>query len=91
MLFRSVAFFSRYSSLAALAASVFAPGYYLLGGDIVWPLQRDVLMAVAVMSVLLLWRHRVNISRLMAGQESRIGQKTTASSTEPPSSDSTSG
>ena len=86
-----VAFFSRYSSLAALAASVFAPGYYLLGGDIVWPMQRDVLMAVAVMSVLLLWRHRVNISRLMAGQESRIGQKAAASTTEPPSSDSTSG
>jgi len=86
-----VAFFSRYSSLAALAASVFAPGYYLLGGDIVWPLQRDVLLAVAVMSALLLWRHRVNISRLMAGQESRIGQKAGTYSTESPPSDSSSG
>jgi glycerol-3-phosphate acyltransferase PlsY len=70
-----VAFFSRYSSLAALAASIFAPAYYLLGGGIVWPLDRDVLLAVAVMSALLLWRHRVNITRLLAGQESRIGQK----------------
>jgi glycerol-3-phosphate acyltransferase PlsY len=27
------------------------------------------------MSALLLWRHRLNITRLLAGQESRIGQK----------------
>ena len=70
-----VAFFSRYSSLAALAASVFAPGYYLLGGGVVWPLDSGLFMSVAVMSVLLLWRHRLNITRLLAGQESRIGQK----------------
>ena len=70
-----VAFFSRYSSLAALAASIFAPAYYWLGGDLVWPLDRGVLIAVSVMSALLLWRHRLNITRLLAGQESRIGQK----------------
>ena len=73
-----VAFFSRYSSLAALAAAVFAPGYYLLGGDIVWPLERSVLVAVALMSLLLLWRHRLNITRLLAGEETRIGQKAQA-------------
>ena len=86
-----VAVFSRYSSLAALAASVFAPAYYLLGGDVVWPLQRSVLIAVAVMSLLLLWRHRLNITRLLAGQESRIGQKSqpasTASASSTPGSD----
>jgi glycerol-3-phosphate acyltransferase PlsY len=70
-----VAFFSRYSSLAALAASIFAPAYYWLGGGVVWPMDRGVLVAVAVMSALLLWRHRLNITRLLAGQESRIGQK----------------
>ena len=70
-----VAFFSRYSSLAALAASVFAPAYYALGGGIVWPLDRRVLLAVLAMSALLLWRHRLNIARLVAGQETRIGQK----------------
>ncbi len=70
-----VAFFSRYSSLAALAASIFAPAYYWLGGGVVWPMDRGVLGAVAVMSALLLWRHRLNITRLLAGQESRIGQK----------------
>jgi len=70
-----VAFFSRYSSLAALSASIFAPAYYWLGGGVVWPMDRGVLGAVAVMSALLLWRHRLNITRLLAGQESRIGQK----------------
>jgi len=70
-----VALFSRYSSLAALAAAIFAPAYYWLGGDLVWPLDRGVLIAVSVMSALLLWRHRLNITRLLAGQESRIGQK----------------
>jgi glycerol-3-phosphate acyltransferase PlsY len=70
-----VAFFSRYSSLAALAASIFAPAYYWLGGGVVWPMDRGVLVAVAVMSALLLWRHRLNITRLLAGQETRIGQK----------------
>ncbi len=72
-----VAFFSRYSSLAAVAASVFAPAYYLLGGGVVWTAERPVVVVIVVMSVLLLWRHQQNISRLLAGQESRIGQKKT--------------
>lgn len=70
-----VAFFTRYSSLAALAASVFAPAYYLLGDGVVWAGERSVLWALVLMSGLLLWRHRLNIARLVAGQESRIGDK----------------
>ena len=31
--------------------------------------------AIAVMSALLVWRHKDNIKRLVAGQESRIGSK----------------
>jgi len=31
--------------------------------------------AVAAMSVLLVWRHRDNLRRLLAGQEGKIGQK----------------
>jgi glycerol-3-phosphate acyltransferase PlsY len=65
-----VAVFLRYSSLASLVAAVFAPAFYLLlaGAD-------GVLLALAVMSALLVWRHRANISNLMAGTEGRIGQK----------------
>ena len=64
-----VAGVSRYSSLAALVASVIAPGYaWVLSGD------RGVIGAVALMAVLLVWRHRANIRRLVAGEEGRIGR-----------------
>lgn len=65
-----IAYAFRYSSLAALVASVFAPFYYglLFGIDIK-------LLAVAVMSALLIYRHRQNIANLFAGKESRIGSK----------------
>jgi len=65
-----IAYFFRYSSLAALVAAVFAPLYwvFLFGtGPTVWP--------VVAMSALLLWRHRGNIAKLLRGEESRIGDK----------------
>ena len=71
-----VAFFFRYSSLASVAAAFFAPAYYLIGGGIAWPLDRVALLAIAAMSLLLIWRHRENIRRLWAGTESRLGSKT---------------
>ncbi|QGZ39594.1 glycerol-3-phosphate acyltransferase PlsY [Pseudoduganella flava] len=65
-----VAYAFRYSSLAALIASLFAPFYYgLLFG------VEPQLFAVAAMSALLIWRHAKNIGNLMAGKESRIGSK----------------
>jgi len=70
-----VAFFFRYSSLAALAASVFAPAYYWLGNTVVWATSDAELWAVIAMSALLLMRHKDNIARLVAGQETRIGAK----------------
>ena len=70
-----VAFFFRYSSLAALAASLFAPAYYLFGNQIAWQTSDAELLAVAVMSALLLMRHKDNITRLVSGQESKIGSK----------------
>jgi glycerol-3-phosphate acyltransferase PlsY len=74
-----VAFFSRYSSLAALAASLFAPAYYLFGNQIAWQTSHAELLAVTVMSALLLMRHKDNISRLISGEETRIGAKKDAS------------
>jgi len=64
-----IALFLRYSSLAALVAALFAPlgTTYLLG----W--QAGVV--VAVMSAFLVWRHKGNIERLLAGTEPRIGAK----------------
>ena len=71
-----IAFFFRYSSLASLVAAFFAPAFYLIGGGIVWPLDRTVLLILIAISLLLVWRHRENIRRLAAGTESRLGAKT---------------
>ena len=65
-----VAFATRYSSLAALVTALLAPVYiHFLIGD------PQVVVRVAVMSVLLIWRHRSNISKLLNGTESRLGSK----------------
>ncbi len=65
-----IAAFLRYSSLAALVAAAFAPFFtvLLLGFN-------GYFACVLVMSALLIWRHRANIARLIAGTESRIGGK----------------
>ena len=65
-----VARFMRYSSLAALAAAVFGPIYFvfLFGFQ---PMG----LALLVVCLLLIWRHRSNIRNLMNGTESRIGSK----------------
>jgi glycerol-3-phosphate acyltransferase PlsY len=69
----TVAAASRYSSLAAIAAALFAPAaaWYLLGAG-------PILAAVAAMSVVLIARHRANIAKLLCGEESRIGEKKAA-------------
>ena len=65
-----VATFMRYSSLAALAAAIFGPIYFvfLFGFQ---PMG----IALLVVCSLLIWRHRSNIKNLMNGTESRIGSK----------------
>jgi acyl phosphate:glycerol-3-phosphate acyltransferase len=66
----AVAIITRYSSLSALMASVFAPigSFYWMGwGPVTW--------AVTVMSAMLIWRHEANIRKLIAGTEGRIGEK----------------
>ncbi len=78
-----VAYFSRYSSLAALASALFAPAYYFLGQRVAWYIDNRVLLAVAVMSAVLIWRHQANIGKLMRGEESRIGGKKSESGSDP--------
>jgi glycerol-3-phosphate acyltransferase PlsY len=70
-----IAYFFRYSSLASLVSAVFAPVFFLLGGGIAWSADRAVVGALCVMALLLVWRHRENINRLVAGTESRLGAK----------------
>jgi glycerol-3-phosphate acyltransferase PlsY len=75
----TVALVFRYSSLAALSASVLSPAIYLLCGQVgeheLWLTSGPELLAVAAMSAILLLRHKDNILRLAAGQESKIGAK----------------
>ena len=73
-----IAFFFRFSSLASLAAAVFAPVYYVMAGGVAWPMERSILAAICAMALLLVLRHRENISRLIAGKESRLGSKKAA-------------
>ncbi len=69
-----VAIVFRYSSLAALIAAIAAPVYAML-----IHLRPELVMAIAVMSLLLIWRHKKNIKNLMTGKESKIGSKKTDS------------
>lgn len=65
----AVAFATRYSSLAALVAAIAVPiALYFLG-------HVQVAGLFAVMSLIVLVKHRANIARLMAGTESKIGAK----------------
>lgn len=67
----TIAVVSRYSSLAAIAAALFAPvaAWIFLGAG-------PLFAAVAAMSVVLVARHRQNIGKLLRGEESRIGAST---------------
>ena len=70
-----IAYFFRYSSLAALVAAVFTPVYYLLCDGVAWHSEPAVAMALGLIAGLLLWRHKANIARLVSGTEPRIGKK----------------
>ena len=59
------------SSLAALIATLLAPLYvWLIMGPSI-----ELIVTTAVMTLILFWRHRSNIQRLLSGEESLIGKK----------------
>ena len=69
-----VAYLGRYSSLSALVASALTPAVLL------WLGTPALALLFLVLTVLLYWKHRENIARLLAGTESRIGAKSAAPS-----------
>jgi acyl phosphate:glycerol-3-phosphate acyltransferase len=71
----SVAYFTRYSSLAALAASVVTPLALAIGG------RTGTAALFVVLSAMLWFMHRPNISRLLAGTEGKIGEKSASPGT----------
>ena len=68
--FAIIVAFSRYVSLASIVAAAFAPFYQAL----IWGVE-PALLAIAIMSLLLIWRHEGNIRKLLAGTENKFGQK----------------
>ncbi len=68
---------TRYSSLAALMAAALAPVYawFLLAHADNLVGVSDYVLMVLVMSIFLIWRHRTNIQKLLAGTEQGFGKK----------------
>ncbi len=69
----ATAYLSRYSSLAAIVAALLAPAYAMLFAG-----AEDYTGVILVISLALLMKHRGNIQRLLAGQETKIGSKNQA-------------
>jgi glycerol-3-phosphate acyltransferase PlsY len=65
----AVAYFTKYSSLAALMTFLLAPAMALAFGH-----HRLAILALLI-AVLVFWKHRANITRLRAGTEPCIGKK----------------
>ncbi|MFG1402993.1 glycerol-3-phosphate 1-O-acyltransferase PlsY [Xanthobacter sediminis] len=65
----AVAFLSRYSSLAALTASVATVAF------VAWADDMPMTLLLAALTLLLWFKHRQNIQRLLAGTEGKIGAK----------------
>lgn len=65
----ATAFFSRYSSLSALVASIAAPA------AVFWQGNQSLAFLIGLLAIIIFWKHRPNIQRLLAGTEGKIGQK----------------
>jgi acyl phosphate:glycerol-3-phosphate acyltransferase len=68
LVWAAVAAISRYSSLAALSATVAVVLFYAAFGQ-------AGLLFIVIMAALIFLKHQANIRRLLAGEESRIGAK----------------
>lgn len=76
--FAIIVYFFRYVSLASLVAAAFAPVCYLFGDTVLWSADRYITLVLVVMAMLLALRHSENISRLIQGKESKLGEKKSA-------------
>ena len=63
---------SRISSVAGMTAAFAAPL------SMAWFDQFDFVLPLIAMALLVVWKHRENIERLLAGTEPRVGQKSVA-------------
>ena len=56
-----------------MASAAFAPLFYLLADRGFWYAERSIALAIFMMSVLLVVRHRENLNKLLQGKESKLG------------------
>ena len=70
-----MAFFFRYSSLAALTTAIFAPLFAYLMFFLQQTISQISCIAVLMIGIVLIWRHQSNIQKLMNGTEGKIGSK----------------
>lgn len=73
----AIAIITRYSSLAALMSAAATPWVYLALSLLTTrtPFSLPILMAIIIMVLMLIYKHKANIHKLLNHQESRIGQK----------------
>ena len=76
-----VAVVTRYSSLSALLSAAFAPIYLVIGSIYLWKDEFvyatpwPLALVSAIMAMLLIYRHKENVQRLLKGEESKIFSK----------------
>lgn len=73
--FAILIFFFRWVSLASITAAIFAPFFYLLGDRGPWYASKAVLFSIFIMALILAYRHKDNLKRLMDGTEPKLGAK----------------
>ena len=73
--FAILLFFFRWVSFASIVAAAFAPFFYLLGDRGPWYASKAVLLSIFIMALILAFRHKENINRLLAGKEPKLGEK----------------
>jgi len=72
-----VAYTTKYSSLSAIITALVIPVIYLLGAGHLWPGSQSIGIAIVIIAIVLLTRHKANLQRLLKGTETKIGQKST--------------
>ena len=80
--FAIIVYFFRWVSLASLVAAAFAPIAYLFGDRVLWAADKYITLMLGVMAMLLVYRHGANITRLIQGNEPKLGDKKPATAAE---------
>ncbi len=68
----AIAVATRYSSLAAIVTTMLVPVYVVFLTPQYSPIFA---VSMGAISLLIIWRHKANIQKLLAGNESKIGEK----------------